>query len=135
MYDYNKQSLDYWKENVERLPNVEYEFVEWDLLAEHYNICDHLDLSKQEFTLFNLSNIFCYEGTNTLYSIKYKLQKENHLINYLKEKMPAAQINFSSRTSEAFTYYNLYGSVRDIVVYEIENFKCPTWHSSDWYTQ
>ena len=29
----------------------------------------------------------------------------------------------------------VYGSVRDIVVYEIENFKCPTWHSSDWYTQ
>ena len=135
MYDYNKQSLDYWKENVERLPNVEYEFVEWDLLAEHYNICDHLDLSKQEYTLFNLSNIFCYEGTNTLYSIKYKLQKENHLINYLKEKMPAAQINFSSRTSEAFTPYNLYGPARDVVVYEIENFKCPTWHTSDWYTQ
>jgi hypothetical protein len=135
LYDYNESSLAYWKENVERLPNVTYKFVKWDLLGEHVNICDYLEKRYIKYTLYNISNIFCYEGTNTLYNIKYKLQKENHLINYLKQEMPDAQINFSSRTSEAFTPYNLYGTAKDMLVYDIEEFKCPTWHISDWCTQ
>jgi hypothetical protein len=135
LYDYNESSLAYWKENVERLPNVTYKFVKWDLLGEHVNICDYLEKRYIKYTLYNISNIFCYEGTNTLYNIKYKLQKENHLINYLKQEMPDAQINFSSRTSEAFTPYNLYGTAKDILVYNIDEFKCPTWHINDWCTQ
>ena len=133
LYDYNAQSLQYWKSNIEKLPNVTYKFVHWDLLGEDLNILDYLDSNLFEDTLINLSNIFCYEGTTTLASTRYRLEKENKLVNYFKQHAPNCWINFAARASSGFINTNEYiQRACNMPTYTIEQLKKPTWHYSDW---
>ena len=133
LYDYNPQSLEYWRQNVERLPNVTYHFIHWDLLGEFVDVLSLLDSKLLNDTLINLSNIFCYEGTATLASTRYRLEKENELVNFLKENAEFAWVNFAARASSGFIDKNDYiQRVIDTPVYSIKDLKAPTWHYADW---
>jgi hypothetical protein len=133
LYDYNPESLKYWRENVEYLPNVTYEFIYWDLLGNFYDITQHLDLELEDFTLVNLSNIFCYEGTSTLANTKFRLKKENELLDCLKNKIPNAWVNFSARTSAGFINADsCIQRIKETPMYTIQDFRAPTWRIQDW---
>ena len=80
-YDYNQQSLDYWKLNAPVIDNVTYKFVKIDLLGT-YNPRDII-LDPNKKTLINLSNIFCYEGTAMFSSLEYRLTKEKELLDVI----------------------------------------------------
>ena len=101
MYDYNRASLDYWKEQFS-----EYKYVQCDLLGED-NLLDYVDTNIKE-TLINLSNIFNYEGTVFFYSLDYRKHKEKLLISDIRNAMPDAEI-----------YFNMTAQLFEIV---------PTWH-------
>ena len=88
MYDYNRASLDYWKEQF-----PEYKYVKCDLLGED-NLLNYVDTSIKE-TLINLSNIFNYEGTVFFYSLDYRKHKEKLLVANINNAMPDAEIYFS----------------------------------------
>lgn len=77
-YDYNQNSLDYWKEHAPLIENVTYHFIKIDLLG----LCDYSSIVSvnSEKTLLSLSNIFCYEGTSMTSSLAYRLYKENELL-------------------------------------------------------
>jgi hypothetical protein len=77
MYDYNQKALDYWKNNTPKINNVEYEFIKVDLLTESYDF-SHFDKTLPSIII--LSNIFAYEGTSFLYSLEYRLTKENEIL-------------------------------------------------------
>jgi hypothetical protein len=126
MYDYNQKALDYWKQNAPRLSNVRYEFVKLDLLT------DLIDLSTFDpnlNTLINLSNIFAYEATAPFYSLEYRLNKENAAITTVKETLPKAIINFSSRACTGFVDATLFGDIHPINIQQLNK---PTWHTGDW---
>lgn len=119
-YDYNQQSLDYWKSNAPVIDNVTYEFVKIDLLGA-YNI-EQLIINPKKKTLINLSNIFCYEGTAMFSSLEYRLQKETELVNSIPKDWTVVS---SMRSTQGFTN-------RDNNVKLVELAK-PTWHyGGDW---
>ena len=102
MYDYNEESLEYWKLHAPAIKNITYKFIKCDLLGND-NLADHINDVPN--TLVHLSNIFNYEGTNFFYSMEYRKYKEKELIS----KLP----------SSAEVYFNLRASIFDTV---------PTWH-------
>jgi len=134
MYDYNLASLEYWMDNVTKLPNVTYKFLLSNLLTDKLNFLDVVDDKLQENTLINLSNIFCYEGTTALYNTKYRLQRENYAIDYFQTILPEAHLNFTGRAATGFIEdISLLSRCKDAVKYSFSQFKKPTWHlNSDW---
>ena len=126
VYDYNQQSLDYWRSHVPLFNNVTYEFIKIDLLTEEYHF-DNLNSTLP--TLINLSNIYAYEGTSFFYSLDHRLHKENEMIKNIKNKFSNAVINFSLRACTGFSNTPLYN---DITSVEINTLQKPTWHSRDW---
>lgn len=135
LYDYNLQSLNYWKHHVQKLNNIEYKFVYLDLLADTINLDAYIDLSLEDHTLVNLSNIFCYEGTSTLSPVVYRLFKENQAIEYFKKIMPNCLINFTGRASAGFDDITVISdtvTANKIKTYNVKELRCPTWHISSW---
>jgi hypothetical protein len=119
-YDYNQQSLDYWKLNAPIIDNVTYKFVKVDLLGI-YNLEDLIaDTDKK--TLINLSNIFCYEGTAMFASLEYRLQKEKELRDAIPKHWTTIII-----TSSISGFTN---SGNDLKITKLIK---PTWHiGGDW---
>jgi hypothetical protein len=115
IYDYNPNSIIYYKERFKDIANIE--FVQIDLLGEY-------DISKlvrrpDKNTLLNLTNVFNYEGTTTFCSLKYRMFKENELLN----KIPESWEIHISRSS-----YSAFGT-RGV----LSNLIKPTWHmNNDW---
>lgn len=95
-YDYNQRALDYWKIHTPRKDNVEYVFVHTNLLEE-LSIVDYIDPNLK--TLVNLSNIFCYEGTVSKYSLKHRMLAEENLVTALKKSVKRIDINFTLRAN------------------------------------
>jgi hypothetical protein len=120
LYDYNQKSLDYWQNVLPKLQNVNYKFVKIDLLNQpDYHL---LTENKEEDTLLNLSNIFCYEGTAMFSSLEYRLKKELEIINSVPSNWT---LTFTGRSASGFTdnFNNL----------KINNLRKPTWHfGADW---
>lgn len=131
-YDYNQKSLDYWQDNCPQTPNIEYKFVKTDLLCEN-NLLDHCNFDLQN-TFINFSNIFCYEGTATLFPLSYRVYKENQILQLLQEKMPNSTISFSTRAATGFLdNLKLSGTSKDFSLTNIKKLKKPTWHyNQDW---
>lgn len=95
-YDYNQRALDYWKEHCPRKDGIEYVFVHTNLLEE-LSIVDYLDPNLK--TLVNLSNIFCYEGTAAMYSLKHRMLAEENLVSVLRKYIKLIDINFTLRAN------------------------------------
>jgi hypothetical protein len=136
-YDYNLNSLEYWKKHAPQADSVEYKFVHVDLLGDSVNFRDIIDLTLLDHTLFNLSNIFCYEGTSCLYSTAYRIYKENQLLQHIKDIAPNAYIVINMRASGTFNSpSDLHGEIiqaKDIRLTEISKLKKPTWRmNNDW---
>ena len=95
-YDYNQKALDYWKEHCPRKADVTYKFVKTDLLND-FNLIDSIDPKLNTFV--NLSNIFCYEGTVSKYSLKHRLLAQENLVNLLSKRIKNLRINFAHRAN------------------------------------
>jgi hypothetical protein len=119
-YDYNQQSLDYWKSNAPILNNVTYKFVKVDLLGI-YSV-DQLIMNPKKKTLINLSNIFCYEGTAMFSSLEYRLRKETEIIKLIPKDWT---VILSMSSTQGFTNQH-----NDVKLNELTK---PTWHyGGDW---
>lgn len=131
LYDYNDKALNYWKEQTKNIKNIKFDFKKINLLTDDTNILDEFDNSKN--TLINLSNIFAYEGTTFLTSLEKRLYKESEWIYKIKEKLPQAWINFSTRACTGFIEHNLLEKAKDTKIYKIKELTKPTWHmNGDW---
>lgn len=120
LYDYNQKSLDYWKNTLPKINKLEYKFIKIDLLGK-FNVEELLE-NKEPNTLFNLSNIFCYEGTVMFSSLEYRLCKEKEILNCLPQEW---SVIFSSRAASGFT-----DKLKDVKINDLQK---PTWHfGSDW---
>lgn len=129
-YDYNQSALNYWKENTPPI-NARFEYI--DLLGEMSDITSLLDRSKT--TLINLSNIFCYEGTAVFADLRYRLYKENLIIENIQKYMPEAWVFFSDRAWLGFkslTNEEYFNQAKNLELTDIFKLECPTWHNSDW---
>lgn len=128
VYDYNKRALAYWKE---KLPDAEYIYV--DLLGEEVDL-SMLDFSLLDSTLINVSNIFCYEGTSIFSDLKYRLYKENQLIENIKKIAPDSWVHITSPSWLGFKYFNNpFFKASDFQPTNISELTKPTWHcNKDW---
>ncbi len=126
MYDYNQKALDYWKNVAPKINNVSYEFVKIDLLTQSYDF-GHFDKSLP--TIIILSNIFVYEGTTFLYSLEYRLAKENEILKIIEDKFKDYYISTSARAATGFVDAQLAGKLTPV---NLKNLKKPTWHIKDW---
>lgn len=125
-YDYNQKSLDYWTKNAPYIENVTYEFIKIDFLG----ICDYNSFFSKCFgkTLFNISNIFCYEGTSMFSSLAYRLFKENELLRHIPYQVYTF---FNSRSCIGFIHTLDQG--RGLKPIDISKLLKPTWHiNQDW---
>lgn len=125
-YDYNQKSLDHWMKHAPSIENVSYEFVKIDLLG----ICDYESLFSRCVgkTLFNVSNIFCYEGTSMFSSLAYRLFKENELLKHIPDRVYTF---FNSRCCIGFVDAEYKG--RGLKPVSINKLLKPTWHiNQDW---
>jgi hypothetical protein len=125
-YDYNQKSLDYWKEHAPRIENVTYEFVRIDLLG----MCNYDSIlgTCDRKTLFNVSNIFCYEGTSMFSNLAYRLFKENELLRHVPKHVYTF---FNSRSCIGFIDVEHQG--RGLEPVSINKLLKPTWHiNQDW---
>lgn len=125
-YDYNQKSLDYWRNNAPRIKNITYEFVRIDLLG----MSDYSSIFSKcsGKTLFNVSNIFCYEGTSMFSSLSYRLHKENELLKNIPEHVYTF---FNSRSCIGFASIEHQG--RSLNIVDINKLLKPTWHiNQDW---
>lgn len=128
-YDYNLRSLDYWREHAPKLDNVTYEFIHWDLLSQELPV----ELDPTLPTLVNLSNIFCYEGTTFFAPLHHRVNKENMLIEKIRDTVPNAYVYFSTRAATGFTDLKLIAQASDMEVTDITTLRKPTWHTNlDW---
>jgi hypothetical protein len=129
-YDYNKNSLDYWEQQV---PTAS--FILLDLINDVFDIRTIIDMSLVNDTIINLSNIFCYEGTCHFYSTDYKIYRENAVLENIKQYTPNATVFYSGRAAGAFdTNETLHGQLvkaKDIVLTDIKKLKWPTWRITD----
>jgi hypothetical protein len=129
MYDYNIKALEYWKNKAPVIANVSYDFVHLDLLNEIVDLHQYFDYSNKK-TVFNLSNIFAYEGRISLYPLRYRLHRENYWINNINKCFPDSYITFSSRATTGFIHCPLYGQLSPI---DISQLNTPSWHMyGDW---
>lgn len=136
-YDYNLNALEYWKEHAPVVANVEYSFVHIDLLGQAVDFTKVVDTTLLDQTIFNLSNIFFYEGTACLYNTAYRVYKENEILQHIKDVAPNAYISINMRASGTFySSTDLHGEVvqaKDIRLTDISKLKKPTWHmNKDW---
>lgn len=114
MYDYNKLSLEHYKDSCGQT-------IHCDLLGIDNN---KIIVNKEKKTLLNLNNVFNYEGTAMFYSLKYRLYKENQLLNMVPYNW---DILFSQRSCLGFYDY------KDREIVRIHKLKKPTWHmNEDW---
>lgn len=133
VYDYNDKSIDYWRINAPQHKNVEYEFVNCDLLINSEILLDHVDKSLENSTLFQLSNIFCYEGTSVFYNLKFRNYQEKFLLEKIKKHFPNSYINFSGRALIGFVEnIKLFERAKNMTIYNLEDCAKPTWHVNDW---
>jgi hypothetical protein len=131
-YDYNNQSLEYWKSNFKN-ENDTVKFINYDMLATDMPLDSLLDVSINN-TFINLSNIFCYEGTTSFANLKYRLYKENQLLEKIKTVLPESTINFTLRAASGFTNLQLTGKAKHFTTINISDIKKPTWHyNQDWF--
>ena len=80
--------------------------------------------------MFNLSNIFAYEGTVSQYPLRYRLYRENYWIDNINKCFPDSYITFSSRSCTGFVDCPLYGKLSPI---DISQLTTPSWHMyGDW---
>lgn len=120
-YDYNKKSLEYWRKNCLRKKHVSYSFIHLDLLTDH-NLIDYIKKDANK-TFINLSNIFCYEGTATIYPLVYRLKKEQDLLLKLKS-ISNLTVNFTMQAACGFS---------NMETPSMSDLKKPTWHLQDWF--
>jgi hypothetical protein len=129
MYDYNVKALEYWRNNAPLIDNVSYDFVHLDLLNETVDLHQYFDYSNKQ-TVFNLSNIFAYEGTVSQYPLRYRLHRENYWIDNINNSFPDSYITFSSRACTGFIDCPLYGKLKTI---DIRDLNTPSYHiNGDW---
>ena len=84
-----------------------------------------------EGLVIDMSNIFCYEGTAMMYSLYYRVQQENLLINLLKDSLPTATIIFDQRAAEGIKPWRLeYGLVESLEITDFESLDLPSWHQT-----
>lgn len=129
-YDYNKKSLEYWKQQV---PNAS--FVHLDLINGDFDITKLIDMSLVNDTIINLSNIFCYEGTCHFYSSDYKIHRENLVLQNIKDNAPTASLYYSNRAAGVFdTTETLHGELTtgaSVKLTKVQDLKLPTWRLTD----
>lgn len=123
-YDYNPSALAYWRNHAVG------KFEQIDLLGTDVDFGSLVDPTLS--TVFNFSNIFCYEGTAALTSLEYRLSRENALIEHVKQIMPDAYLLFSARAASGFVDLKLQGPAKEFKTLSTRDLRLPTWHVGDW---
>ena len=66
-----------------------------------------------------------------MYSLYYRVQQENLLINLLKDSLPTATIIFDQRAAEGIKPWRLeYGLVESLEITDFESLDLPSWHQT-----
>jgi len=100
-----------------------------DIINDPKKFVDFIPNTDQSQTVVDCSNIFCYEGTAGLYSLKYRVQQENLLIQLLKEKVPDATVLFDQRAAEGIcTYSYISQKAKDLILTDYNSLDLPSWH-------
>jgi hypothetical protein len=95
-YDYNKKSLDYWKENHKIKTDIECIFVQTNLLNDT-KLIDAIDSKLKTFV--NFSNIFSYEGTVAKYSLPHRINAQENLQTLIKSKISDVYFNYTQEAN------------------------------------
>jgi hypothetical protein len=130
-----KEEVDWdytWKEIKDK---VEFKIDFKDFLHKEVS-SDWLDSSYNTTkTLIHLSHVYNYHSTSIFYTTEYRLEMENHTIEYLKKIAPEAFLVFDFRSWDGFLDYlpnDKLSQVKHFRTVALNELTAPPWRLSDW---
>ena len=82
-------------------------------------------------TVIDMSNVFCYEGTAAMYSLRYRVAQENRLIELLQQELGDATVIFDQRAAEGIQPWCAEtGLIKDLVLTDFDCLNLPSWHQT-----
>lgn len=131
-YDYNIQSLEKMKNKVKDMYYHNFEFHHIDAINDIENFVKLIDKNDPEGTVVHMSNIFAYEGTAALFPLKYRIEKENYLIDWMQKNIPTAVLDFDQRAAEGIVPWRAEtGLAKDLQLTDWNMINLPSWHTYD----
>jgi hypothetical protein len=89
----------------------------------------HIPKDDPQRTVIDMSNVFCYEGTAAMYSLRYRVAQENKLILALQQELGDATVIFDQRAAEGIqTWIAETGLVKDLTLTDYNSLDLPSWH-------
>lgn len=89
----------------------------------------HIPKDDPQRTVIDMSNVFCYEGTAALYSLRYRVAQENKLILALQKELGDATVIFDQRAAEGIQPWRAEtGLVKDLTLTDFDCLDLPSWH-------
>ena len=124
-------TFDNWTEVWDNIKKLNFKYILTNYMANY----DFDWLETDRTTVVNLSDLFTHSPYVFLHSLKYRIHCENKLFNMLVAKDPNINLMLTSRASDGFVDNNtMIGKVKDFNLTNIEDMKCPPWHTNDWTT-
>ena len=89
----------------------------------------HIPKDNPQGTVIDMSNVFCYEGTAAMYSLRYRVAQENKLILALQQELGDATVIFDQRAAEGIQPWIAdTGLVKDLTLTDYNSLDLPSWH-------
>jgi hypothetical protein len=130
-YDYNLRALDEMKDRVKTM-SLHFEFHHIDAINDVEQFVKIIDVQNSEGTVVHMSNIFVYEGTASLLPLKYRIEKENYLIDWAQKNIPLAVLDFDQRAAEGIVpWRSETGLAKDLKLTIWSEINLPSWHLYD----
>jgi hypothetical protein len=131
-YDYNSKALKEIEKTAAAVGKYQYEFYHVDAIHDVEKFVNIINIDDPQGTVIHMSNVFAYEGTAPLLPLKYRIEKENFLINWAKKNIPDAVLDFDQRAAEGIVpWVATTGLAKDLSITDYYNINLPSWHTYD----
>jgi hypothetical protein len=124
-------TVDDWESLWASITQLDYDYILIDYTAD-FNF-DWLKAGRK--TILNLSNLYNHGPFIAMNSLKFRIHRENKLLQMLKDKDPNVTLLLTARAADGFwkDRPDIYLGTVDMFNYtDLDDLKIPAWHELDW---
>ena len=129
-----KKEFDNFEDTWNDIKKLKYNFE----LIDFFSTINFNFITSGENTFINVSDAFNHVPYIPQVSVKYRVARENNLVNNLTEIDPNILLHIPARTGQIYKE-NLaenekiyFGKVSDFNLWDINEFTCPPWQEENW---